>query len=213
MLTISSTVARRAALAAALGAALLGGGARADEFPFFVGDQLTSTTYSGWAGVASDADAPVLLEGGMGGLRGVDWFEDGDQPCRLGTYWRTLTAGTEVYTNGDFDHCAGAAGNRKQVGFWDNPRYLVRGIAVCSSKTDKNEQRMKGIRLYAAKVWLTKPEVEELTTAVEEDHANCGTWNAPVFCPSDQAATGLIIQRLDRSITGLGLKCRPIQYR
>ena len=64
---------------------------------------------------------------------------------------RTLTEGTEVYnTNGDFNHCAGNPGNRKEVGFWDNPRYFVRGIAVCSSKTG-NKERRKGIKLYAAK--------------------------------------------------------------
>ena len=106
---------------------------------------------------------------------------------------------------------SGNPGNRKEVGFWDNPRYFVRGIALCSSKTG-NKERMKGIKLYAAKARLTKSEVEELTTAVIEDHTNCGTWNAAVFCPADQAATALIIHRADRSITGLGLKCRSILY-
>lgn len=203
---------RRILLAVTIGAAFLAGSARADQDPFFVGDQLTSTSYSGWAGTISSTGESVMFEGGMGGLMGITWFEDRDQPCHLGTHLRTLTEGTEVYTNGDFDHCAGNPGNRKEVGFWDNPRYFVRGIAVCSSKTG-NEERMKGIKLYAAKAWLTKPEVEELTTAVMEDHTNCGTWDAAVFCPADHAATSLIIHRSDRSITGLGLKCRPIQYR
>ena len=94
----------------------------------------------------------------------------------------------------------------------DNPRYVVRGIAVCSSKTG-NKERRKGIKLDAAKAWLTESEVEELTTAVTEDHTNCGTWDAAVFCPADHAAIALIIHRADRSITGLGLKCRPILYR
>ncbi len=205
-------IAGLAALAALAGAPP-GGAAAADEQPFFVGDQLTSTGYSGWAGTVSYADAPVLPEGGMGGLYGIDWYEDGDQPCHLGTYWRTLTQGTEVYTNGDFDHCAGSPGNRKAVQFSDNPRYFIRGIATCSSKVDKNKQRIKGIKVYAAKVWLGKPEVEELTTAIQDDHKNCDTWNAAVFCPADQAATGLVIHRLDRSISALGLRCRPILYR
>ena len=200
-----------AALAAMAGSPL--GAARADETPYFVGDKLSDTSYSGWAGTISYADAPVMPQGGMGGLYGIDWYEDKDQPCHLGTSWRTLTQGTEVYTNGDFNHCAGSPGNRKLVEFTDNARYFVRGIAVCSSKDDKNKQRLKGIKLYAAKVWLTKREVEELSTALVEEHTNCGTWNAAVFCPADTAATGLIVHRIDRSISGLGLRCRPILYR
>jgi hypothetical protein len=206
-----STRSRRFVLAVTIGAVLLAGNARADENPFFVGDQLTSTSYSGWAGTISSTGEAVMFEGGMGGLMEITWFEDRDQPCHLGTRLRTLTEGTEVYTNGEFNHCVGNPGNRKEVGFWDNPRYFVRGIAVCSSKSG-NKERMKGIKLYAAKAWLTKPEVEELTTAVMEDHTNCGTWNAAVFCPADHAATSLVIHRSDRSITWLGLKCRPIQY-
>ena len=153
-----------------------------------------------------------MIEGGMGGLMGITWYEDRDQPCHLGTHLRTLTEGTEVYTNGDFNHCAGNPGNRKRSAFG-----TTRGISCAGSRSARarraTSERMKGIKLYAAKAWLTKPEVEELTTAVMEDHTNCGTWNAAVFCPADQAATSLIIHRADRSITGLGLKCRPILYR
>jgi hypothetical protein len=210
-MTATSIQSRRVILAATIGAALLTGSARA-EARFFVGDQSTRTSYSGWAGTISTTGEVGMIEGGMSGLIGITWYEDSDQPCHLGTHLRTLTQGSEAYIDGDFKHCAGNPGNIKSVGFWDNPRYFVRGIAVCSSRTGKSE-RVKGIKLYAAKAWLTKPEVEELTTAVMEDHTNCGTWNAAVFCPADQAATSLIIYRADRSITGLGLRCRPIQYR
>ena len=118
----------------AIAAAQSGGAAWAEETPYFVGDKLSDTSYSGWAGTVSYAEAPVMPQGGMGALYGIDWYEDGDQPCHLGTSWRTLTQGTEVYTNGDFNHCAGGPGNRKHVEFTDNARYFVRGIAVCSSK-------------------------------------------------------------------------------
>ena len=71
-----------------------------------------------------------MIEGGMGGLMGITWFEDRDQPCHLGTHLRTLTEGTEVYTNGDFNHCAGNPGNRKEVGFG-----TTRGISCAGSRS------------------------------------------------------------------------------
>ncbi len=212
MFSIRRTILRPAALTALIGSALVAGSDAANAGPFFSGDPITSTGYSGWAGAVSYADAPTMPEGGPSSLYGFAWYEDGNQPCRIGTYWRTLTQGTEVYTNSAFDHCSGSPGNRKAVIFADNPRYFVRGIATCSSKVDKNEHRVKGVKIYAAKVWMTKPDVEALTTVQLDDHANCGTWNAAVFCPAGQVAVGLVIHREDRSMTGLGLRCRPVHF-
>ena len=91
---------RRVILAATIGAALLTGSARAED-PFFVGDQLTTTSYSGWAGTISSTGEVGMFEGGMGGLIGITWYEDRDQPYLLGTHLRTLPEGSEAYINGD----------------------------------------------------------------------------------------------------------------
>lgn len=206
-------IARSSLLAAALGAALPGVAA-ADEVPLFTGgDVLTHTTYSGWAGRTSHIEESLFPGAfGLGGVAGISWWEDGDQPCQIRLHLRSLKDGREGTNGEDENSCNGSASNRKTVGFFDNPRMFVRGIAVCSSKSNRNEQRMKGIKLYGAKVWLSKPEVEEVTTTAVEDHVRCGTWNAPVFCPADTVATGLVIERVGSSITGLGLSCRPVHY-
>lgn len=203
----------RVLLSAALAIIFVSGASGAAEQPFFDGSKVTNTSYSGWAGTITEANTPTLHDGGMAGLYGIDWYEESNQPCRIGLYSRTLTEASEAYTNATLNFCSGGGGNRKEVRFKDNPRYFVRGIAVCSSKVDKNHKRMKGVKLYAAKVWLSKRDVQELTTAIVEDHANCGTWNAPVYCPANHVATGLIAHRDGKSITGLGLKCRPVLYR
>jgi len=202
----------RGILCAMLAAVLVSGAARAGAEPHFDGSSPTNTSYSGWAGAISEANTPTLIDGGKAAVYGIDWYEEGNQPCRIGMYSRTLTEASEVYTNTSLNNCSGTGGNRKEVRFADNPRYFVRGIALCSSKVDSNRKRMKGVKLYAAKVWLNKPEVQELTTAIVDDHANCGTWNAPVYCPANQVAVGLIAHRDGKSFTGLGLKCRPVRY-
>jgi hypothetical protein len=183
----------------------------------------TTTGYSGWAGSISELES-ASPGGQQAGLYGIAWMEHRDEPCWLGIYSRDLNDGNKtVYTNkGNAyvnrhsddrsvnNHCPGGSGSWTDLSFADNPRYYVRGLAVCTN--DKENHRMKGVKLYAAKVWTTKPSVEALSTTILETHAHCDVWHGAVFCPSGAVANGVVLHRQGNAITGLGLKCQAVKF-
>ena len=201
----------RIKLSALLMTLIMPAGAMAYDVHWHYGTE-TTTAYSGWAGAVESSETGAL-SGQQLGIMGISWAEEGDAPCRLGLYARDIEDGSEwVHYNTIFNHCDGTGGNWKYAHFIDNPRYFVRGLAVCSSQNDNNYKRLKGIKIIAAKVWLTQPEVESLTTTVIQDHTNCGTWHETVYCPGGTIAYGINVHRDGDEITGLALKCRDIDF-
>ncbi len=79
----------------------------------------------------------------------------------------------------------------KAVRFNGNPRYFIRGVAICNN--NKGNQRLKGVRIYAAKVWATEERVDGLTSSEAEDHPNCSTWDNPVYCPANNVASAVVV--------------------
>ena len=180
----------------------------------------SETAVSGTSGIKHQASMTKVTSN-RDAVRGLEWLESGDLPCRLQTLVRDLNDGTDTATGWYWERCPGGFwGNKKVVSFDDNPRYYVRGLAVCDSK-NKGNDRIKGIKIYPAKVWKTKEQVDAIGTPVTATHSNCGAWKPAVFCPSGAVAHGFIFHtELDTSVMGgsgnsaigIALKCAEVNW-
>lgn len=173
---------------------------------------VTTTSISGFN--ASDLTWLAVGEGDFG-IAGLSWDEDGDKPCRMWAQPRALDyavpgAGPQM------DICGAAAvpfvvgSITKTVAFDGNARYFVRGIAACTN--GQSNHRLKGVRIYAAKVWANQNPVDGLSASDEEDRPNCSQWHTAVYCPSGQIASAIVAHHSDKEITGLSLRCRRVAY-
>jgi hypothetical protein len=148
----------------------------------------------------------------------MSWDEDGDKPCDMEIDPRALSGPASSGSSpASMDICgnpepslAGTTSQRKTVSFGGNPRHYLRGVAVCTNNNDNH--RLKGIRIYAAKVWLAPEQVDELSASDQADRPNCATWHPAVYCPADQIASALVVHHSDKEITGLGLRCRKVEW-
>jgi hypothetical protein len=167
--------------------------------------------------------------GGIEALQEISWTELGDQPCLLKITYGSFNGGQLSFRpemnicdwneNTVLDPFAAFANavsiyeglaSWKTVTFANRPRYFIRGIAVCKTGSDNN--RIKGIRIYPAKVWNTARDIEVINEPVAATRTNCGDWDSPAFCPSNYIAVELMVYHRPHQITGLGLKCRPVEY-
>lgn len=179
-------------------------------------DDFHDTPVSGFV-----ADRVVQKNLNFGLHQGIPWLDFGEKnnvPCYLGINARNLDGQSGKDATGlSWMECETPRAIRS-VGFSDRPRFFIRGLAVCTSSVDKNFKRLKGLRVYAAKVWQTRERVDELdpaTDRAQDEHArpNCGRWHDDVFCDAGYIAQGLNVYSEGDAITGLGLHCRKVIYK
>jgi hypothetical protein len=175
---------------------------------------VTTTAISGYN--AAQLTWLAVGEGPIG-IKAVRWFEDGDKPCFMQIYQRALSGSPVSDFGAQLDICGGndigvpGAGSwEKTVTFDGYPRYYIRGVSVCTN--NNSNHRLKGIRIYAAKVWATEERVDQLSTKDEKDRPNCANWHPAVFCPADNIASALVVHHSDKEVTGLALRCRRVDY-
>jgi len=131
--------------------------------------------------------------------------ENADKPCWLRLYKGSLNTQDNFLSNW-FDQC-GPSTNMKLVGYGEYSSIKVRGVRVCTN--NKDNHRLKGIRLYGAKV--NKNGTLTIQTGYDEfKRTNCKAWHKPVYCPSNMVATKLIVEYSGDGINGLGLKCKAV---
>jgi hypothetical protein len=173
---------------------------------------VTTTAISGFN--ASDLTWLAVGEGDFG-ISGLSWDEDGDKPCRMWVQPRALS-NAAAGGGGQMDICGPVAvpfvvgSLTMTVSFDGNARYFIRGIAACTN--GQSNHRLKGVRIYAAKVWTTEEPVDALAASDEEDRPNCSQWHSAVYCPTGQIASAIVAHHSDREITGLALRCRRVEY-
>jgi|GEM_PF-6277801 len=160
------------------------------------------------------------------GLRSILIYEDKNRPCKLVLGPKNLysestqSENTHAYNDNEANKCKGSPGDLITAGWSDSKssdqssRYYIRGIATCASKVAKNRDRIKGIRVVAAKVWETKREVEALATTDIGKQANCDEeWHETVYCDSGRVAVGVNIHwSSENAITGIALRCGYISW-
>ena len=147
-------------------------------------------------------------------LYGVSSFETSGAPCYVLLLQRELGDGQAMSssTASAVGPCKGSilpTMYENRVHFEGNPRYFVRGIEVC---TRKSNQRLKGIRIHAARVPLDTRKVIPVNAKDMDDRPNCNQWHDPVFCPSGTVAWGLNLHYGDKGITGVGLRCKKVVW-
>ncbi|MDR4516316.1 MAG: hypothetical protein MRK00_02835 [Nitrosomonas sp.] len=180
----------------------------------------SETAISGKSGIKQQATITKVSSNTFA-MRGLEWKEGGDLPCRIQTLLRSLNDGSDTPTGWYWQECPGENwGNKKEASLDSNSRYYVRGLAVCDSK-NKGNNRIKGIKVYAAKVWKTKEQIDLIKSPVAASHANCGTWKPAVYCPSGSIAHGVIIHTeletalfggSGKSAVGFALKCAEVSW-
>lgn len=158
------------------------------------------------------------------GLRGVTWYEAGDVPCRFDSHIRFAANGYHIATGRYFSGCGPSTwGNKKSVMLDSDsnlsPREFVRGVAICDNNA--NNHRLKGIRLYSAKVWTTKKQVDALNGSVSDKHTSCKVWKPAVYCASGTVATTMVLH-VDRqsgtfggwsdAVQGISLICSKVEW-
>jgi len=159
------------------------------------------------------------------GLRGVGWSEEADVPCYFESYDRDIDNGHDTFLGRYWEGCGGGTrGDDERVtvdGGGDlNPQTYVRGIAVCDN--GKDNHRIKGIRLYRAKVWKTKKQIDELDGTTSASHAaNCEQWRKAVFCPTGTIANTAVLHTdlqiawtgaVSNAVQGISLLCLKVTW-
>lgn len=159
------------------------------------------TDVSGYGGTST-----VTVDLDHRGITKFRWYELYDSPCAFEA------------TGKDPDDASDERGSwyracdnyrrdsEKIVRFKDNPRYFVRGLSVCTN--GKKNHRLKGLKIWAAKLPAGNGVVDELTVTSKKERTNCKNWHGPVYCPDDQVASGVQLRMKDDSIVGVALECR-----
>ncbi|MGD2081368.1 MAG: hypothetical protein PVF91_00255 [Chromatiales bacterium] len=168
--------------------------------------------------LVANASREIRQETTYAGLKGLTWRETAGRPCKIWVHSAALnavypTSSTQVKRQPEDKArsiCNGIAGNEKRARFGDGTDLFVRGVAVCTSDKKKSgDERLTGIRIYAAEV---KPggTVAALDVDREDMDADCRQWHAPVHCPAGYIVSGLQVHHRDHYFTGLGIKCRRV---
>jgi hypothetical protein len=193
--------------------ALLGATAPAIASPSPTTDpgSATDTGTSGNTGKAANVQIGSVMHWG---LRAVTWWERNNRPCKLRLSARSLEDGQQsvTFTGNTLDICGGnpGASSMRNVNFDANPRYFVRGIAACTTdKNDSANNRLKGIKIYPARV-TRQGAVTPLNSFEKVERNNCKFWHPPVHCPAGHIAYGVRVHHNGDSFRGLGLRCRKV---
>ncbi len=159
-----------------------------------------------------------------GGFRGVEWHEAGDIPCHFDSHMRYVNNGYHVVTGKYFNGCGPSNwGNKKSVMLDSDsnlsPGIFVRGVSICDN--DKDNHRLKGIRLYSAKVWDTRKQIDTLSGYVGDSHSACKAWKPAVYCASGTIATSMVLHvnrqngtlgSSSDAVWGISLLCRKVEW-
>jgi len=166
------------------------------------------------------ASRDVREDTAYAGLKGFSWWENRDKPCKFTVHrvsLNTVSPGATSLSDvkkqpqdTSESMCDGSPGDGKTVKFVDGTKRFVRGIAVCTSDKNKSsDERIKGLRVYAAKV-NDDGTVERLDVNRDDRQANCKIWHAPVYCPNDYIVSALRLHQINDYFTGIGIKCRQV---
>jgi hypothetical protein len=158
-------------------------------------------------------------------LRGIGWSEESDIPCYFESYLRDVNDGHKTFTGLYNNGCRNLNWGDDRLALIDDatelhPQYYVRGVAICDNG-DSNH-RLKGIRLYKAKVWKTKKEIDQLDGWNGASHTNCSDWKQPVYCPEGTIAESAVLHTelqtglsgaLSNSVRGISLLCMTVSWK
>lgn len=175
---------------------------------------VTTTNVSGHTGTPKTVGNPSSVT--PWGLKELALGEKHDKPCYLHVLARSLPDGDQtnaVLPDGTANLCGGNAYDALRVNFADNARYFIRGLQVCTTdKADTRDNRIKGVKIYPAKVDKETGAVSDLTSYEKVENPNCKKWHPAVYCPKGSVAVEVVGHQTDGIYRGLGMKCRAVTY-
>jgi len=143
------------------------------------------------------------------GIKEIRWHEKSDKPCSMLVRTRPLDLAIDKTGYESASLCESSR-SEKKVEF-RNRRHFLRGIAACTTnKKSSSKNRLKGIRIYPARV-AASGTVTNINTFEEERRHHCDIWFPPVFCRDGEIASGVNIYYEDDIFRGVGLRCRSVE--
>ena len=180
---------------------------------------LSTTTNARWSGAPGNLQADWSVSSGDFAISGLETAESLDKPCRMGVMFKGMPGTASQYRNYDTNYgeqqiniqCSLSMSDwipsRRRAGFFAANRRYVAAAAVC---TNSRNGRVKGLRVYPARV-LNSGQVEHLLTQTREfERQNCNDWKRASICPADKVATGVIAGFNQRGIVGIRLQCSAV---
>ncbi len=177
----------------------------------------TFTMVSGYAG----GNLTLGAADGSRGLARITWYEQGDDPCKLVLNNKDLNtrAVTQpqivlkgTYTNLGKAPCS-SPGNRKDVLLSGTDNWIYKVQACTTDKRDTGDNKLKGIRIWAATVNRRSPlSVSRGSSYQEDKHVHCAKWHPAVACLNGKIASRLRVHYdgAKSRIIGLALECRTL---
>lgn len=180
----------------------------------FTGDVHT-TARTGYVGKTFVLGDPNSSEFGLWGLYSK---EKSDDPCWVQANSESIN--NNLLKGGAAKSLCGANGPNEpsmlSADFADTDftgqRAFVTGVSIC---LNRDEDKVKGWRLYGKKITDSGTLVDLTTSALAGPRANCHEWQPRVDCPAGELATAAEIHygpgTEPRSWIGIALKCRALK--
>lgn len=170
----------------------------------------TDTAISGFTA----SQRTIRQPGGGAFLSGLDFDEVGDKPCFIRAHWwRFNSDNTPQELATTFDICSSHVDGDRSILYADarQTKTGVRAIQVCNNSS--NNHRLKGAKIFGATLDQNgNGSVVSTGDSRSFERTNCSPpWKTTRTCPAGQVAVGLLIEHTSEEITGLGLRCAPIE--
>ena len=167
--------------------------------------------HTGASGNTSGTDVKDAETGDNNGnhIYGLEWSERSDKPCYVNVFTGKFDAAKAKLGHGDGEaqsECEEKGSSMKTINFGaptvGAPFWAVNGVKVC---LNKDQDRLKGITLYAVKIEDGK--VTGSTSEKTQERTNCSVWKTAEKCPSGQIATELMFHYKDGAIQAIDFDC------
>jgi hypothetical protein len=144
-----------------------------------------------WSAVSGDTgekSAVLDQSNDFQALWGVQWWEDGDDPCKFSAFGRHLNQkdNTKVATTA---FCNGSPGNDKTIERRGDNEYITAIQACTTDKSNAQKDKIKGFRAWGRIVDTKTAGIGSENGPSEVTHTNCKTWKSKVSCPAGMIAS------------------------
>ena len=148
-------------------------------------------------------------------LRKLKFYEMTDDPCLIYAYYKTMNTADQAETfngKGKLHLKDGWSGSMEEVDVGAN--HFITGIKVCTNDKDSSKAKIKGIKLYGARL-NSDGSLTQNSTPATFSRNNCKEWHSKVSCPSGQVVDGIRGYYNDKKygFSGIAIHCSSIKQR
>lgn len=145
------------------------------------------------------------------GMSGLSMWEVSDQAIAFQVHQQKLSPIGDDTSEGNVIKFAGYSKSSKKTVTLGKGEY-VDAVKICTSGDKRNtaKKRLKGVKLYGARV-KEDGSIQSGVSTAKFERANCKQWEKKVACPKGQLADAIWMYRGDRGINGVSLRCRAVE--